>query len=41
MKKTATLLTEFWVMIYITGQFDFYGKGRNFIGSVLGNNLHN
>ena len=26
MKKTETLLTQFWVIIYITSEFNFYEK---------------
>ena len=26
MKTTETLLTQFWVIIYITGKFSFYEK---------------
>ena len=26
MKTTETLLTQFWVIIYITSEFDFYEK---------------
>ena len=26
MKTTETLLTQFWVIIYITGKFNFYEK---------------
>ena len=40
MKKTETLLTQFWVTIYITGKFNFYEKKTHFIGSNLGNDLH-
>ena len=43
-EKQETLLTQFWVIIYITSEFNFYEKkqkNRNFIGLVLGNNLHN
>ena len=40
MRKTETLLTQFWVKIYITGEFNFYEENKNFIGSILGNNLH-
>ena len=39
MKTTETLLTQFWVIIYITSEFNFHEKHRNFIGLVLGNNL--
>ena len=41
MKKTETLLTQFWVIIFITSEFNSYEKNRNFIDSILGNNLHN
>ena len=41
MKETNTLLAQFWVTISITGKFSFYENNRNFIDSVLGNNLHN
>ena len=41
LKKTETLLTQFWVIIYITIQLTFYEENKNFIGLVLGNNLHN
>ena len=40
-KKTETLLTQFWVIIYRTSEFDFYKKNKYLIGSILGNNLHN
>ena len=40
MKTTETLLTQFWVIIYITSEFNFHEKNKNFIGLVLGNNLH-
>ena len=41
MKKTQTLFTQFWVIIYVTSEFNFYEKNSNFIGLVLGSNLHN
>ena len=28
MKKTKTLLTQFWVIIYITSEFNFYEKKK-------------
>ena len=40
-KKTETLLTQFWVIIYISSEFNFYEKNKHFIDSILGNNLHN
>ena len=42
MKNTKTLLAQFWAIIYITSECSFYEKKKkNFIGSILGNNLHN
>ena len=41
MEKTQTLLTQFWVIVYITSELNFCKKSRNFITSILGNNLHN
>ena len=42
MKKTNTLLTQFLAIIYMISEFNFYErKNRNFIDSILGNNLHN
>ena len=41
MKKTEILLTQFWVISYITGEFKFNQKNKNFFSLVLGNNLHN
>ena len=35
LRKTETLLVHFWTTIYITSEFDFYEKSRNFIGLVL------
>ena len=40
-KKTETLSTQHWVIIYITTEFNFFEKNRHFIGLVLGDNLHN
>ena len=40
-KKTNTLLAQFWAIIYITSEFNFHEKDRNFIDSILSNNLHN
>ena len=40
-KNPETLLTQFWVIIYIISKFNFYEKNKNFIESILGNNLHN
>ena len=41
MKKTQTLLTQSWVISYITSEFNFNEKNRNLIDSVLRNNLRN
>ena len=41
MKKTEILLTQFWVISYITSEFKLNEKNRNYIEVVLGNNLHN
>ena len=42
MKKTPeTLLTQFWVIIYITSEFNFYEKNKQVLSSILDNNLHN
>ena len=41
MKTTETCLTQFWVIIYITGKFNFYEKNTNVIRLVLFNNLNN
>ena len=41
MKKTETLLTQVWVISYITSEFNFDEKNRNLIDSILRNNLHN
>ena len=40
-EKANTLLAQCWEMIYLTSDFNFFEENRNFIGSVLGNNLHN
>ena len=40
-KKTETLFTLFWVVIYITSEFNFMNKDKHFISSILRNNLHN
>ena len=39
--EKKTLLTQFWVLIYTRREFNFYGKNRNFMDSILDNNLHN
>ena len=31
MKKKKTLLTQFWVIIYITSEFDFYEKKKTLL----------
>ena len=42
MQKTQTLFAQFWLIHYITSEFNFHEKkNRNFIDSTLGNNLHN
>ena len=39
MKEKYTLLAQVWVMIYITGAFNFYEKNKSFIDSILVNKL--
>ena len=39
MKKAETLLTKSYVIIYVTSEFKFDEKKRNFIDSILGNKL--
>ena len=41
MKKAEILLTQFWVITYKTVAFNFNERKKNFIESVLGNNLQN
>ena len=41
MKKTETLLTQFWVISYKSSELKFDEKDKNYIGVVLGNNLQN
>ena len=41
MKKTETLWTQFWVIIYITIEFNSSEKNNHLINSILDNNLHN
>ena len=42
MKKTESLVTQFWVIIYAAIEFRFSEKkNRNGFGLILGNNLHN
>ena len=36
MKKTETLLTEFWVMIYITSKFNLYEKAKTLLTQFWG-----
>ena len=31
MKKAETLLTQFWLIIYVTSGFNFHEENRNFI----------
>ena len=40
-KNTETLLTQFWVIIYITSEFNSYKKTNNLLAQFLGNNLQN
>ena len=40
-EKTKTLLTQFWVIIYMNSEFNFDEKNRNFIDWILGNKPHN
>ena len=41
-EKTKTLLTQFWVIICTPRKLTFHEKkNRNFIDSILGNNLRN
>ena len=43
MRKTTALLAQFLAITYVTSEFNFYEKkkkNRNFIDSILGNNLH-
>ena len=35
MKTAETLLTQFWVIIYITSDFSFNEQSTNFIDSIL------
>ena len=37
-KQTETLSALFWVIIYITNEFNFMKKNKHFIGLILGNN---
>ena len=42
MKKTTALVAQFFAITYVTSEYNFYEKNpRNFIDSILGNNLHN
>ena len=41
MKKAEILLTQFWVITFIPVAFNFNERKKNFIESVLGNNLQN